>query len=1037
MTLVTGDRVRLREYAGSRTTATLLPGSPSSGDPAQLVSSPGHTYVIPKLSVEARKRLDYSMFDVATLAERSGPVAVRVRFDRDVKPRDVVGLHVDESSARTVGSASVVDATYTPGEAVDPAAWTGVNSVRLASTQQPTRSPDYEMRTLTIKAKGPGGGDARFVDAYVQNARNTRLFLYPVAVVNGVGKVSVPKGDYSVVGLGFSRSDSWLNIAPEVKVVDDTTVTLRAKQADVHPRVSVAGARTVERSLNLVRTSQQHGSLALGLTGFVPRLQPVPAKLAHGGLRAYLDSTLRSRKSWRHEIYTKDMWAGIPKRISVHHRRKAFARTQQKFHALGGGAVWSGVYGFAPGETSAWVSEYRVKTPSRRRIWLQARKNVRWLQSASVEGKGRFASVSHIRRYQRGRVAAENFQRSPIGPGLERGNDSAATGRYCSFCRDGKELRGSLPLWNSAGTAQFGSFWLRSMGSWSLHHGKQTLAKGAGAIAPKVTLPAKRRKYRLSATARPGFAPRALSGRVSTSWGFSSAKSKRVVRLLMPSYVPPADLRGRVRAGKVSYRLNFDNLGPRESRVKRATVRYSTSGGKKWRKARVQRIDKNSFRVRYRNPSAVGKRRYVSLQVKGKDAGGRTVKETAVRAYRLRAANRSETSSAAAPGFTARSGSSAATTTAISDGSASPRDRRRAEHARPACAKPDHRAYRCYALIERSGREALTRAGDPAGWGATELRAAYGLPKDPKPGQKVGVVVAGDYPTAAADMNKYRRQYGLALCKIKDGCFKKINQRGKAGAYPRPDPGWAMEAALDLQMISAACPTCKIVLAESDNPTVASMGKAVDAAVDAGAVVTNHSYGLYEYKGVKKANRKYARSGVTAVSASGDYGFEPASFPASSNNVLAVGGTTLHHAATKRGWREKVWKYGGSACSAYFSGPSGQDDPACQMRTVADAAAVSDGLAVYNSFSGGKKRRWWVIGGTSASSPFIAGMIAAAKAGGLKPRDLYASGGDGFNDVRKGRNGFCKRSYLCTAKRGYDGPTGFGTPRGLATFRTP
>jgi subtilase family serine protease len=173
------------------------------------------------------------------------------------------------------------------------------------------------------------------------------------------------------------------------------------------------------------------------------------------------------------------------------------------------------------------------------------------------------------------------------------------------------------------------------------------------------------------------------------------------------------------------------------------------------------------------------------------------------------------------------------------------------------------------------------------------------------------------------------------------------------------------------------------------------------------------------------------------VASSGDFGYGPASFPASSPEVVAVGGTTLARSATDpRGWTEKAWRFAGSGCSAYFDKPTGQQDAACHGRTVADVSAVSKGLAIYNTSLPRRYRGWLEVDGTSASSPLVSGMIGSVGTGGLRPNDLYA-GAAGFNDVVGGSNGFCQGSYMCTGVAGYDAPTGLGSPNGAEAFLPP
>jgi GNAT superfamily N-acetyltransferase len=113
--------------------------------------------------------------------------------------------------------------------------------------------------------------------------------------------------------------------------------------------------------------------------------------------------------------------------------------------------------------------------------------------------------------------------------------------------------------------------------------------------------------------------------------------------------------------------------------------------------------------------------------------------------------------------------------------------------------------------------------------------------------------------------------------------------------------------------------------------------------------------------------------------------------------------------------------------------------PHCTMRTIADVSAVADpdtGLAIYDSTPNpyGIKPGWIEVGGTSAASPFIAGVIGLAGNGStFRTAWLYAHP-QFLNDVTVGSNGYCGGDYLCTAKKGYDGPTGMGTPDGIGAF---
>ncbi|QKE82997.1 S8 family serine peptidase [Arthrobacter sp. NEB 688] len=329
-----------------------------------------------------------------------------------------------------------------------------------------------------------------------------------------------------------------------------------------------------------------------------------------------------------------------------------------------------------------------------------------------------------------------------------------------------------------------------------------------------------------------------------------------------------------------------------------------------------------------------------------------------------------------------------------------------------------------------------TAATRPPGYGADQLRAAYRLPATGSTAT-VAVLIAGDVPHAEADLAVYRATYKLPPCRSSTGCFRKVNQQGRAKPLPPGDPGWALEGSMDVQMVSAACPTCRILLVTADDPSLENLAAATETARRLGASVASHSYGADESAFVLPVRSAYRSERMISVVSSGDFGFTTASFPAALPNVIAVGGTSLRRSTSARGWNERVWDFAGSACSAWFAKPAAQKDRNCAMRTVSDISAVADpqtGVAVYDTWENPFGPDWVVLGGTSASAPLVAGMVGAARAGRtLRTNALY--GRTAFvNDVVGGTNGFCGGDYLCKGVVGYDAPSGIGTPRGLRVF---
>lgn len=347
---------------------------------------------------------------------------------------------------------------------------------------------------------------------------------------------------------------------------------------------------------------------------------------------------------------------------------------------------------------------------------------------------------------------------------------------------------------------------------------------------------------------------------------------------------------------------------------------------------------------------------------------------------------------------------------------------------------------RCLAEYRTGGgahRLAVSPNAAPDGFGPADLRSAYKLPAKGGTGT-VAIVDAYGYPTAEKDLAAYRKQYGLPACTVKSGCLRVVNQQGRTSPLPEGDPGWGVETALDLQMASAACPSCKLLLVQGDDASLEALGAAVDTAVKLGATVVSNSYGTDEFNGMSDYAKHYTHPGVPILASSGDDGFTAASFPAVLPGTIAVGGTSLAKAKNARGWKESAWEGAGSGCSAYVDKPAWQKDKNCGMRTTADVSAVADpdtGVAVYDTYGLGADAGWLVVGGTSASSPYVAGVIAlAGHAKTVTPKKLYGEP-KAFFDAVGGSNGYCGGDYLCTGLKGYDAPTGLGTPNGITPFQ--
>ncbi len=380
-------------------------------------------------------------------------------------------------------------------------------------------------------------------------------------------------------------------------------------------------------------------------------------------------------------------------------------------------------------------------------------------------------------------------------------------------------------------------------------------------------------------------------------------------------------------------------------------------------------------------------------------------------------------------------------------------------HFKRACDLPINGVAQCHIQVVTDEKgNPMASPSAPAGFGPNEFHTAYNLPCTPGgvPGaicntpvsfgpQTIGIVTAYNAPNIESDLNIYSQTYGLPPCTKANGCLTVVNQNGTT-SLPSTNASWALETSLDVETAHMICQTCKILLVEATSNSLLNLATAVNRAAIMGATSISNSYGAPEWSGETFYDNYYNHPGVAVTASSGDNGYG-SSYPAAAPGVVAVGGTTLQIFSDNSYSGETAWKGAGSGCSTYETANSFQtglpnwNQTLCgTKRAIADISADADpntGAAIYDSTPYSGSSGWWIVGGTSLSSPLIAGVYALTgglPAGKLAANILYTNNGLNFHDVTNGSNGSCGAFSMCNAISGYDGPTGVGTPNGIGGF---
>jgi kumamolisin len=321
---------------------------------------------------------------------------------------------------------------------------------------------------------------------------------------------------------------------------------------------------------------------------------------------------------------------------------------------------------------------------------------------------------------------------------------------------------------------------------------------------------------------------------------------------------------------------------------------------------------------------------------------------------------------------------------------------------------------------------------------------------NPSGGSKaIGIVDAFNYPTALADLNKFSAQFGLPT--MTTSTFKVIfagGTGGCAGSNPGNDAGWETEQALDVQWAHAMAPNAKIFLVEAASDNLSDLLVAEDCASKlvsgAGGGEVSNSWGGSEFSTETSFDSHFVKSGIVFFASTGDSA--GTNWPSVSTNVVAVGGTStarVNSGSTFGNFsRETAWENGGGGLSAYEPRPSYQSVlPSATHRLVPDVSSDGNpntGVWVYdnNATTG---CCWYIVGGTSVSSPTWAGIVNRAghffTSSNVELTNVYNAFANATNyaadyrDIAYGLCGFYD-GYIASSK--WDRCTGVGSPKGYA-----
>jgi Subtilase family len=1066
ITLVTGDRVVASTAAPS---AYAVQRAQTSGPGAAIhqLRIGSQTFVVPAVAERyLGTTLDPSLFDVSALAtaeQRSGRLDVAVSHTGGqpslpglTVTSDQAGVatgYLTAASARAFGSALVAQwlADAQAGRPSPTGLFAGITRIAAASAAPPVVSPNFPMHTLRITGVDAAGRPEQFGFGILVNVDNAAKYSGFVQLVNGQARVSVPTGNYAAVFDDFSindktgqTSDAGLTIPTYAVRGDGQTLTYDMRTSTVRVRITTPRpVSSAVQALTYNRTARTGGGFSAGIGGTdIVTINPTGAVTV--GSQS-LQSTLSGTGGKGAKAYTYDLafnHASVGNMLVDHVTAANTSTVVADYFADQPGR--DGIFGRgAISDGAAFFSELVLKLGVERTEYVGGSAGVQWVEEAAANADG-FDDPGLIDGgpyvYSGGTTVHHSWLEPPLGAGIPTPTPTNDLG-FCYSCQSAKAISIGMAPFTDSMPDHIGSLAPNPDGQpvahFTLTRNGKTIADADDAFGTTVSVPAGTATYhavididrslvqtRISPVSHTELGFTSTTGQgpaVPSSWfcdaASAGATSCTVLPVLQARLSLGVSLDDAVPTGSVPVAVQVSRApGAAASPATSATLQFRRAGTAAWTTATLSNAGGDAFRGQLAIPAAWNGRT-VDVRVTAADADGSTFDQTVSSAFGVDQNAVPAAHAAAAPAGT-----------------------------RAACSAVPAGQFRCLSLWRpgaaadrasaRASAVALTAPKPTEGYGPADIAAAYQLDTSRGAGQTIAIVDAFGDPKVESDLAVARAAWGLPACTRANGCLRVVNQSGGT-KLPPGDAGWGVETSLDVQAVSYACPKCHILLVQGSSNSLTDLGQAASEAVKLGADVVSNSYGTDEFTGIKALGQRfYTHPGTAIVASTGDFGFTAAQFPAVMSTTIAVGGTTLKHQGSS--WTESAWSGAGSGCSAWVAKPAWQHDGHCQMRTTSDVSAVADpdtGLAVYDTYGLGADNGWIVGGGTSASAPLVSGMIGLAGNGStLDDASRIYAHPSALHDVVGGSNGFCGGDYLCTGLKGYDGPTGMGSPRGIAAL---